>query len=188
MGFLDDVQASLNRGMASAGRAVDVQKIKLQMSDATKRRQQLAAQLGASLYERTKNDPEFRVGREGLYDGIAAVDAEIVSYRAQLSDIDQQAQQQAQAARTVECPFCHVRVGVTDLFCSGCGKSMDEIKKAYEESAPVPPQAESAVADGPVCPECGNPVTHGDAFCMACGHRLAGDASSEPVDQEDQDV
>lgn len=188
MGFLDDVQASLNRGMASAGRAVDTQKIKLQMSDATKRRQQLAAQLGASLYERTKNDPEFRAGREGLYDGIAAVDAEIVSYQAQLSDIEQVAQQQAEAARTVECPFCHARVGVTDLFCSGCGKSMEEIKRTYEESAPVPPEAQPVAADGSVCPECGNPVSHGDAFCMACGHRLADDDAGEPVDQADQDA
>ena len=45
MGFFDDIQASMNRGMASAGRAVDTQKIKVQMSDAMKRRQALAAQL-----------------------------------------------------------------------------------------------------------------------------------------------
>ena len=34
MGFFDDIQASMNRGMASAGRAVDTQKIKMQMNDA----------------------------------------------------------------------------------------------------------------------------------------------------------
>ena len=53
MGFFDDIQASMNRGMASAGRAVDTQKIKMQMNDAAKRRQALAAQLGASLYDVT---------------------------------------------------------------------------------------------------------------------------------------
>ena len=182
MGFLDDVQASLNRGMASAGRAVDTQKIKLQMSDATKRRQQLAAQLGASLYEKTKDDPEFRAGREGLYDGIAAVDVELATLRTQLGDIEQQAQQQAQAAVTIECPFCHARVGVSDLFCSGCGKSMEEIKKTYEASAPVSPK--DAPADGSVCPSCGEHVSADDAFCMACGRRLAGEEPSEPADAE----
>ncbi len=184
MGFLDDVQASLNRGMVSATRVVDTQKIKLQMSDATKRRQQLAAQLGANLYELTKNDPAFRAGREGLYEGIAAVDAEIASFRSQLSDIEQQAQEQAQAAMTIECPFCHARVGVADMFCSGCGKSMDEIKEAYEASAPVPPAASSVDADSPVCPTCGAHVSEGDAFCMTCGRKLTGDAPDEPADPE----
>lgn len=168
MGFFDDIQASMNRGMASAGRAVDTQKIKMQMNDAAKRRQALAAQLGASLYDVTKDTPEFRLGREPLYDGIAAVDAE----RASL-----QAQQAAQAATTFACPFCGARMGVSDLFCSGCGKPIAEIKDAFAAQQ----QAEAPVAStvGPVCPACGAPVVEGDAFCMSCGKKLGEDASAE---------
>lgn len=74
MGFLDDVQASLNRGVAGANRGVESMKLKSQLNDANKRRSQLAAQLGASLYEATKDDESFRAGREQLYDGIAQID------------------------------------------------------------------------------------------------------------------
>ena len=91
MGFFDDIQASMNRGMASAGRAVDTQKIKMQMNDAVKTPAGAAAQLGASLYDVTKDAPEFRLGREPLYDGIAAVDAERASLQAQLDELERQA-------------------------------------------------------------------------------------------------
>ena len=105
MGFFDDIQASMNRGMASAGRAVDTQKIKMQMNDAAKRRQALAAQLGASLYDVTKDTPEFRLGREPLYDGIAAVDAERASLQAQLDELERQVQQAAQGCHHICMPL-----------------------------------------------------------------------------------
>ncbi len=60
MGFLDDVQSTFNRGVAGASRTASVVKLKGQLNDALKRRQGLAAQLGASLYEQTKEDPAFR--------------------------------------------------------------------------------------------------------------------------------
>ena len=60
MGFLDEMQASLDRTAADAGRALQVNKLKSQMNDALKRRQQLAGQLGASLYEATKGNTELR--------------------------------------------------------------------------------------------------------------------------------
>ncbi len=177
MGFFDDIQASMNRGMASAGRAVDTQKIKMQMNDAAKRRQALAAQLGASLYDVTKDAPEFRSGREPLYDGIAAVDAERASLQAQLDELERQAQQAAQAAATFACPFCGARMGVSDLFCSGCGKPITEIKDVFAARQ----QAEAPVAStvGSACPVCGAPVVEGDAFCMSCGKKLGEDVSAE---------
>ena len=72
MSFLESVQSTFNRGVAAAGRTTDSVKLKGQMSDANKRRQSLAAQLGASLYDLTKDDPSFRQGREALYDVIIA--------------------------------------------------------------------------------------------------------------------
>ena len=44
MGFLDEMQASLDRTAADANRALQVNRIKSQMNDALKRRQQLAGQ------------------------------------------------------------------------------------------------------------------------------------------------
>lgn len=171
MGFLDDVQASLNRGVAGANRGVESMKLKSQLSDANKRRSQLAAQLGASLYDATKDDAAFRTGREQLYDGIAQIDMERATIQAQLDEIDRQAAASAQAATTLECPFCHTRMSATDLFCSGCGKPMAEVQAALA-AVPAPAPAPTAPAAAPTCPNCGAPVNEGDVFCMSCGTKL----------------
>lgn len=181
MGFLDDVQASVNRGVAGANRGVESMKLKNQMNDAMKRRQQLAAQLGASLYEVTREDAVLRSGREALYDGIAAIDQERDAIQAQLDELERQAAAAAQAAASIECPFCHTRISATDMFCCGCGKPMAEIQAAYAAAPAVPAEPEPApVAVQAVCPACGSPVNEGDAFCMNCGAKL-GAAAPEPA-------
>lgn len=181
MGFLDDVQASVNRGVAGANRGVESMKLKNQMNDAMKRRQQLAAQLGASLYEVTREDAALRSGREALYDGIAVIDQERDAIQAQLDELERQAAAAAQAAASIECPFCHTRISATDMFCCGCGKPMAEIQAAYAAAPAVPAEPEPApVAVQAVCPACGSPVNEGDAFCMNCGAKL-GAAAPEPA-------
>ena len=174
MGFLDSMQSSLNRGMAAANRASSTMQLKSQMNEALKRRQGLAAQLGASLYEATRNDPALRAGREALYDGIAACDAERAQCQAQIDQIEQQQAAALAAASYYVCPFCGVRVGATDLFCSGCGKSMAEIQAALaaQQQAAAPAAAPAPAAGGQTCPTCGAPVTADDAFCMSCGTKL----------------
>ena len=176
MGLLDDLQGSFNRGVAATGRTARQVKLKSQMSDAMKRRQGLAAQLGANLYDATKDDPSWRTGREALYDGIAAIDAERAQIQAELDALEQEAQAEAYAAQVYTCPFCGSRVAATDMFCSGCGKPMAEIQAALTAQAPAP--APAAPASGTVCPNCGAPTNPGDAFCMNCGTRLDGAAAA----------
>ena len=177
MGFLDEMQASLDRTAADAGRALQVNKLKGQMNDALKRRQQLAGQLGASLYEVTKDNAELRQGREELYDDIAAIDMERAQLQAQVDELERQAQAAAYAAAYVDCPFCHNRLQQSSMFCSGCGKSMAEIQAELArqaQAAPMPVEAQVSPADGAaVCPACGAPIQTGHAFCMNCGHKLA---------------
>ena len=176
MGFLDSLQNSVNSATAAASRATSTLKLKNQMNEALKRRQGYAAQLGASLYEETKDNPELRVGREALYDGIAACDAERAQLQAQVDQIEAEAAAAEAAASYYVCPFCHSRVGATDLFCMGCGKPMAEIQAALaRQQAAVAPAPQSQAA-GAVCPQCGAPVNPGDAFCMSCGCKLGASA------------
>lgn len=174
MGFLDSVQSTFNRGVAAAGRTTDTVKLKAQMTDALKRRQNLAAQLGASLYELTKNDPTFRAGRESLYDGIAAIDVERMQIQAELNRIERETQAAQNAAMHFTCPFCGAQVGATDVFCSSCGKPMSEIQAVLSASQVAAP----ANWTGPVCPSCGAPMNEGDLFCMNCGNRLDAPATA----------
>ena len=175
MGLFDSFQTSINRGASAAGRATSTMRLKAQMSDALKRRQSLAAQLGASLYEATKDTPEFRAGREALYDGIAALDAARAQCQAEIDRIEAESQAAQVAATHLTCPFCGSSVGAGDLFCAGCGKPMAEIQAALSAQQPV-----AAAWNGPTCPDCGSPVNVGDMFCMNCGHRFEAPAGTEP--------
>ena len=85
-------------------------------------------------------------------------------------ELERQAQQAAQAATTFACPFCGARMGVSNLFCSGCGKPIAEIQDAFAAQQ----QADAPVAStvGPACPACGAPVVQGDAFCLSLIHLL----------------
>ena len=173
MGFLDSLQSSVNRGMAATGRATSTMKLKAQMSEALKRRQALAAQLGASLYDVTKDDANLRAGREALYDGIAACDAERAQCQAEIERLEAESAAATAANSYYVCPFCGSHVVTTDLFCSGCGKPMAEITAALSAQQQAPATPVAPVSGAAACPQCGAPVNAGDVFCMSCGYNLA---------------
>ena len=172
MGFLDSLQSSVNRGMAATGRATSTMKLKAQMSEALKRRQALAAQLGASLYDVTKDDANLRAGREALYDGIAACDAERAQCQVEIERLEAESAAATAANSYYVCPFCGSHVVTTDLFCSGCGKPMAEITAALSAQQQAPAAPVAPVPGAAACPQCGAPVNAGDVFCMSCGYNL----------------
>lgn len=178
MSFFDDLQNSINRGVAGANRTGNTIKLKAQLSEAMKRRQTLAAQLGASLYDATKDDPTFRAGREAIYDGIAAIDAERAGYQAEIDRIEAEAQAAQAAAVRYACPFCGSSVAASDLFCSGCGKPMAEIEAEITKrrTSGIATTAASSASSAATCPQCGFFINEGDTFCMNCGAKL----ESEP--------
>ncbi len=182
MGILDDITSKVNQGVATADRSTKKMRIKSQLNDITKRRQQLAAQLGASLYEATREDASFRSGREALYDGIAQLDAERDECNRQIEELDRMEQQAQVAAQTVECPKCHTRCFATDTFCSGCGMPVADMR-APEPAAPA---ASAAPAGAKACPFCGAPVNEGDVFCMSCGKRMDEAPAPEPTPAPEQ--
>lgn len=176
MGFLDNVTSAVNRGTAAAGRGADKIKLNARISELNKQRQNLAAQLGASLYEATRNDGALRAGREALYDGIAQVDAEREACKAQIAALDAQANAAANAAAGFNCAICGAHMSGADLFCSGCGTPADKARAAAPASAP------SAVS-GAVCASCGAPLGPEDVFCMSCGTKV--EAPAVQVVEED---
>lgn len=144
MNLLDSMSAALNRGTNVADRAAKNLKYEVRLREITRERQNLAAQLGASWYEATKDDPAARVGREQLYDGIAALDVEREQVRAQIAELAERAQAEAQQSSL--CPFCGARVAGDHLFCSGCGRSIDDVRAAWAARAAA---AEPAASPAP---------------------------------------
>ncbi len=172
MGILNDARAAINRGTATAERTARKLKLQTQINDINRRRQGLAAQLGASLYEATRNDENLRNGRESLYDGMAACDEERANLLAQIAHIDKEAAAEQSAARSFTCGVCGARVGETDMFCSGCGTPAAQAQVAAQ---PIQVNSTSTI-DSPTCPSCGTAVTAGDIFCISCGTKLVQEA------------
>lgn len=164
MGFLDNVTSAVNRGTAAAPRSADRIKLNARIGELNKQRQNLAAQLGASLYEVTRGDAALMAGREALYEGIARVDAEREECQRQIAAIDAQAAAAATAATGFACSVCGAHMSGADLFCSSCGAPAE---RARPQAAPT-----AAALSGLVCASCGAPLGEGDLFCMACGAKV----------------
>ena len=167
MGFLDNVTSAVNRGTAAAGRGADKIKLNARIGELNRQRQNLAAQLGASLYEATRGDAALTAGREALYDGIARIDAEREECQRQIAAIDEQAAAAATAATGFACAVCGAHMTGADLFGAGCGTPAEKAR-ALAPAAPTP-----AHAAGPACASCGAPLGAGDMFCMSCGAKVA---------------
>ena len=173
MGFFDDIQGAVDRGMSTMERGVEIAKINARMRETNPQRSNLAAQLGACLYERTKNDPSFTEGLETLYSGIARLDSERIEAQAMIEQLQNQPQQKAPARQLVTCPTCGSFCDPTDMFCCGCGAKVADFAAG---------SAASAAAGTYYCPKCSAPFEEGDAFCMSCGARLASELpAAEPV-------
>jgi len=184
MGFMDQMQDALNRGTASVGRASRGMQINSQLKDLQKQRQNLAAQLGASLYDVVKDNAELKAGRESLIDGMAQIDAQVEQLKAEQAALDQQS---ADSTR-VNCPFCSAPLNLGDAFCSGCGKPIDEVKSALNGVAPAAPAAPAGEAPAQVCASCGAGMGADDMFCMTCGAPVqapAAEAVDDVADAED---
>lgn len=177
MGFLDNVTSAVNRGTAAASRASRSTQLKMQLNDLMKQRRDMCAQLGASLYDATKDNAELRQGREPLFDAIAGVDQQRQNIENEIAALEAQAAQQNVALSYYKCPRCGSTVSGGDLFCSSCGAPIAEIMAAYQQpaqpaqAAPVTAAAPAATPAGPTCAACGAPMNEGDLFCMACGTR-----------------
>lgn len=146
MGFLDSVANSLNRGVNTVSRSGKTAQLSLQMADLMRQRQNLAAQLGASLYEQTRNDPALTAGREALYDGIADIDVQRGRLEAQIEQIKAEQAAASAAAQTYRCPKCGSTVAAGDLFCSGCGLPIADVIAGQPQPAPAATPAETDTA------------------------------------------
>lgn len=166
MGFLDNVTSAVNRGTASAGRATEKIKLNARISELNKQRQRLAAQLGALLYEVTKDDPNHPAESEALYAAIARCDEEREACQTQIHQLEQQSAAVATASSTFKCAVCGATMSGSDLFCSGCGSPVEKARPQVASNAPV------AVEASAFCANCGAPMAADDLFCMSCGTKV----------------
>ena len=163
MGFLDDMWGAAQQGAATIERKSRETQLKMKLSDLGKQRKDLAAQLGASLYEEVRLKPEFVEGREELFQAIEGIDGQREEIEQELEKIEAEAAAAEASQVTYQCIKCGSTVRATDMFCAGCGTPVAETVAAQQQPEPEPAL---------FCTNCGAPVAEGDAFCTNCGSRL----------------
>ena len=176
MGFLDSVSNTFNKAAGAADRGTKTMKLKGQINDINKRRESLAGQLGALLFEKAKELPELRALCGSLFDDIAGLDAQRSELQEKIAAIEAEAAVAAATYTTYVCPTCGRKVTGTDKFCSGCGTPIDVIKANQPKKAAA--AAPVAAPGAPVCATCGAPLGAGDAFCMNCGSKVEAPAAA----------
>lgn len=179
MGFLDNVTSAMNRGTATAERTMNTARLKGELKNLRAQRHELAAQLGASLYDAVKDDEAFRVGRERLFDEIAEIDRQRAAVEAEIAALEEQAVSAQAASIVYTCPKCGSKVAATHSFCSGCGLPIEQVTSMANQ------QNEEAIASGIVCATCGAPMADGDLFCMSCGARREEEPGTQMDGAED---
>jgi hypothetical protein len=152
MGILDNIQSGLNKGVASTSRATRSLQLKGSLSTLDKQRAEQLAQLGASLYEQTRNDLVIRGSREAIYAAIEALDTQRAAVLEELTLLEQANQQQQMASQKIPCPNCGKPIPANSAFCVGCGASISQVHISAGQ-----------------CSNCGSPLAPGVAFCTACG-------------------
>lgn len=179
MGIMDDVTGAFSRGTSAAERAARSTRLRADLKDVNRQRQNLAAQLGASLYEVTRENPEFREGREELYQGIARCDQKRDEANRALQALRDAAAAEEAARQSFPCGVCGAPIRGDDLFCSGCGTPAEKARIA---------QAASATNDTSLrCAACGAPLGSDYVFCMECGALIRSSSDEEiAVQAEDE--
>lgn len=127
-------------------------------------RQGFATHLGNSLYEATKDNEELRWGRESLYDGISACDAERERIKERIAALTESASVLPSGPQ----------VPVAD----------DVREPVVDDPQESMPNVQDRTLSDPVdntlrCPACGSEITPSDRFCMNCGTRLSQETSHE---------
>lgn len=206
MDFLNLVNEVTNRGLKYANRGKDAaartgrqMTLKTQLTSLTTQRRNLAADLGEKLYEFVRNDETLAAENRETLSQMEGIDIQIAKINADLEAIERE-NEAAKAAAEAEreeaqqradqrlaygfarvCPFCGTTIATDAKFCSGCGRTHDEIEAELAKGEE--PEPESQVMTR-FCWKCGTPVQESDLFCVHCGTRLiapeAPEASAAP--------
>lgn len=116
MGFLDDMQSTLQRGADSASRSLEISSINGQIKDAEKRRLSFAATSSDGV------ECPFCHNAMGATDkfcsGCGKPMAEVQAYYAE------HASQEEPSQAAPVCPGCGAPVNEGDKFCMNCGSSL----------------------------------------------------------------
>ncbi|MDO4443168.1 MAG: zinc ribbon domain-containing protein [Slackia sp.] len=148
MGIWDNISGALNKGMEGAGRFADATSLKFKLGEAERKRRDLAADLGESLYASVENGTELPAECERIISDMRSVDAEISQLKADMERIAHESEVAKAASVSYCCPNCGATLSSGARFCHACGAptavAAAPCAVASDEERQVRP-------DGPAC-------------------------------------
>jgi|GEM_PF-4248802 len=123
------------------------EELRIRSDELATKRTNLAADLGALVYEETKTNPRARRGREVLYDGIASIDREQAEIAEELKQLDARHRREDEPV-PLYCPFCGKPVTAEAVFCPQCGTRLQQ-ESHHVSAASLTGQLEEVELDEP---------------------------------------
>ena len=138
MGIWDNVSSMLGKGADAAGRFANATNLKFKLGEEQRKRRDLAAELGESLYETVAANPSLAAGRERILADMAACDAEIARIKEEVDRIAQENEALKAEAVSYSCPVCGSTLARNARFCSTCGTPLATKPQRTRPSSPAP--------------------------------------------------
>lgn len=169
MGILDDLSSAFSKAQAGATRFADTASLKFKLGEAERKRRDLMAQLGESLYAEACGNPTLKAGREAILAGIAQCEADRAQVQSELDRIAKEAAESKSASYV--CPVCGGTLVPGARFCQTCGAQMQPSSSApegapqasYTQAQPQQPGFQAQTASAPAS----EAVSQGDSGCEA---------------------
>lgn len=151
MGIWDNVSTMLDKGADAAGRFANATNLKFRLGEEQRKRRDLAAELGESLYETVAANPSLAAGRERILADMAACDAEIARIKEEVDRIARENEALKAEAVSYSCPVCGSTLARNARFCSTCGTPLAPLSSDGWASQPDEAAESKAQQQEPSC-------------------------------------
>lgn len=147
MGIWDDISGVLNRGMEGAGRIADTTSLKFKLGEVERRRRDLAADLGESLYASVESGSELPAECERIIADMRACDIEISQVKADIERIARESDAAKAASVAYCCSHCGATLSPGARFCHACGApAVSDVRNDVRGCAEQPSRAADQAA------------------------------------------
>ena len=163
MGIWDNVSTMLGKGADAAGRFANATNLKFKLGEEQRKRRDLAAELGESLYETVTANPSLAAGRERILADMAACDVEIARIKEEVDRIAQRKRSPQSRGRLLfvscmrehACPQCAFLLHVRNSACALAFRRLGfSVRRSRREQGPTARLLARAFLSGCVSTAC----------------------------------
>lgn len=154
MDMIDNITRFISDGMDYTDRRMQIMRCQSTLSDLTKQKTQMLANLGQRILRDEQNNQDFIQRYVNEITAISNVERREIETRKQLEGLQQLVTVVPQQ-QSLQCVGCGAMVIANARFCPQCGENLDLTRAQYRR-----------------CPQCGTYYGADTSFCERCGVRV----------------